>query len=252
MAERLVSRDPNRVGQISRVVYTRIETRGSRAAAGVLAWRMLFQRRSLGIRLDPGPGPQGDTDGRRCWGEGSPAGILFRTRRGGDPFFTQGEKQIPRRRGDPRDRRSPVRTLWRTGVRVQSALPNATGLDRPRDLRPLRALGARYFHGGLGHNFLLYRRPTNLVTHRRSGAGRDTFDRVQCRRSDARNPDFGPLTTGLWTDHGTGHVVSPRNPGRFWPLAPAREAASVGGRLGRRVERGWPVDRWVGTLCFTR
>src|SRR5580692_1065333 len=100
MAERLVSRDPNRAGQISRVVYTRIETRGSRAAAGVLAWRMLFQRRSLGIRLDS-PRSTDDTTAV-AGGEGIPGGDPFSYPAGWGSFFHTERETDPRRRGDPR------------------------------------------------------------------------------------------------------------------------------------------------------
>ena len=76
-----------------------------------------------------------------------------------------------------------------------------------------------------------------------TGQGRDTFDRVQSprsnvqgRRSEARNPDFGLWTAGLWTNTGTGHVVSPRKSRRIRPWQ--RPVRTSSGRAAGRDRNG--------------
>jgi hypothetical protein len=63
--------------------------------------------------------------------------------------------------------------------------------------------------------------------------GRDTSVCVQGRKSLARNPDFGLWTAGLWTNGGTGLVVSSRKTRRNWPSPrPSPRVLSEGETVG--------------------
>jgi hypothetical protein len=90
---------------------------------------------------------------------------------------------------------------------------------------------------------------TPTLSHpKRAGEGEDwdgTRDRdgtlsieskVQGRRSEARNPDFGLWTAGLWTNTGTGHVVSPRKSRRIRPWQ--RPVRTSSGRAAGRDRNG--------------
>jgi hypothetical protein len=86
----------------------------------------------------------------------------------------------------------------------------------------------------------------NGTGHERDGT-RLIGSKVQKSNVEARDPDFGLWTAGLWTNCGTGHVVSPRKARRNWPSSrpsPIRRAGTgEGGRMGRDSSGTGHVDR---------
>ena len=140
-------------------------------------------------------------DGARGDEKGSPAGV-------GILFSHRGETDPRQAAASRADDRRPVRTLWRTGVRVRSALPNATGLNCLETFARYVLSGLSTFTGGWVTIFYCMGDPRIGDPPPIAGWGRDgtghAFNRVQSPRSKA----FGPEDRRR-IGAGTGQVVLP-------------------------------------------